>query len=118
IPDDVMQLSIRTRLGLETHPGSAGLQCVCSKENAFQLDAHHAFTCASTRGKATIQRHDLILYRMAVWTRRAGIPTSIEPNHLSKDKRLRPDIILNMTSGMRIVDVTAVHPLTAARVGN
>jgi hypothetical protein len=71
-----MKLSIRTRLGLETHTGN------------------------------------LLLNRLALWTRRVNIHTEVEANHLSSDSRLRPDLLLTMKSGMRTVDVAVVHPDT------
>ena len=116
LSDDVMKLSIRTRLGLETHTGNSALQCVCSKVNAFQHDPHHAFTCIITRSKANIARHNLILHRLALWTRRANITTEIEASHLSSNNRLRPDLVLTMKSGMKIIDVAVVHPFTQAKL--
>jgi hypothetical protein len=116
LSDDVIKLSIRTRLGLETYTGNTNLQCVCGKVDAFKSDPYHAFTCNTTRSRGNIARHNLLLSRLALWTRRVNIHTEIEANHLSSDSRLRPDLLLTMKSGMRIVDVAVVHPLTQVRV--
>ncbi|MGH2639065.1 MAG: hypothetical protein ACRDF4_07275, partial [Rhabdochlamydiaceae bacterium] len=116
LPDDVMRSSIRVRLGLEVYAGSGVIQCVCSKKDAFKQDPYHALTCIQTRSRGNIARHNLLLHRLAVWTRRVNIHTEVEPNHLSSENRLRPDLLLTLKSGMRIIDVAVVHPLTRARV--
>src|SRR4051812_6015201 len=91
-----MRLSIRTRLGLETHTGNTDLQCVCGKVDAFRHDIHHALTSVETRSRLNISRHNLILNRLAVWTRRVNNDTEVEVSHLSSNSRLRPDLLLTM----------------------
>jgi len=103
-----------TRLGLNPFPHLQQLQCICTKKDyIFQHDPFHALTCERTRYKGTNQRHNLIVYRLAELTRRAGITTEIEVNHMQDKNRQRPDLILSLPNNtIHIVDVTVIHPLT------
>jgi reverse transcriptase-like protein len=107
---DAMRLAIRHRLGLPPYD-TMPTHCICGVSNAYQDDPYHSFSCSSLRSHGIIFRHNLLLHRIAVWTRRAGLYTELEVSHLSSDSRLRPDLVVMNGSETLIIDATVVNPL-------
>ena len=73
-------------------------------------DPWHYLSCVKRRKNELNMRHDQVNYALALFAMHAGIVTRIEPNGLSKEDRLKPDLQLIMDQFNKLIDVTVVHP--------
>jgi hypothetical protein len=118
--------AMQHRLGMSPLPhNTVGIRCTCAAVPSAD-DSHHAVTCSSVQGKATM-RHDILKGILHQAIHRAGVASTLEPTLRrlpgleagaygasggteAAGLEARGDILLALESSMLVLDVSITHP--------
>lgn len=100
----------RLRLGLPGNPSYDIEGVSCAHKRAAAEDSWHPLCCRAKCGADITRRHHRVVHDLQDFVRLANIPVRIEPGDLHEQRKLRPDIQVELPDGTLLGDVTVVHP--------
>jgi hypothetical protein len=108
LSDFQYKIAVRNRLGLKPINIMPNVCADCG--SAMDIHCDHFLTCISRRKRELNTRHDQVAKFIQKTVVMTGGCATIEPSHLERESRKRPDLDIQLDGNRILIDVSIVHP--------